>query len=287
MSEPAPQNISYIAIQELNPNPLQPRGSITSDSLEDLIESIRQHGVLEPLVAAETPAGLQIIAGERRWRASKIVGLTQVPVIIKKTTPQGMLEMAIVENVQRSDLNPLERAKAFERLMKEFGLSNSEVSRRIGKSAAYISNTLRLLALPDALKDGLLTGMITEGHGRALAAIEDPHLMIEAYKIILRESGSVRSAEELARRMRSKSGQAAKTSPKTPLIVNEEIDKIRDDLLTKLGGEKSNIVKLSRSRTETKLVIHLKGNVEQTDPRLKLIYDSILLSAEVPSEPTS
>jgi ParB family chromosome partitioning protein len=161
------------------------------------------------------------------------------------------------------------------------------VSQRVGKSPAYISNTLRLLALPDALKDGLLTGMITEGHARALAAIEDPHLMIEAYKIILRESGSVRSAEELARRMRSKSGQAPKPHAKTPLIVNEEIDQIRDSLLTKLGGDKVNTVKLSRSRTETKLIIHLKGNVEQTDQRLKLIYESILSNPYNPSESKS
>ena len=107
----------------LQANPLQPRGLITHDSLVELVDSIRQHGILEPLVLAKTPAGFQIIAGERRWRAAKIAGLSKVPVIIKETTPQGMLEMAIIENVQRIDLNPLERAQAFKRLIDEFGLS--------------------------------------------------------------------------------------------------------------------------------------------------------------------
>src|SRR3990170_3958555 len=129
----AQHQITYLQIDELQPNPLQPRGVITSDSLNDLVDSIREHGILEPLVAAHTPAGYQIIAGERRWRAAKIASITEVPVIIKETTPQGMLEMALVENVQRTDLNPVDRAKAFERLTLEFGLSTGEISQRISK----------------------------------------------------------------------------------------------------------------------------------------------------------
>ena len=168
------QQIIDLEIDALQANPLQPRGIITPESLVDLVDSIKEHGILEPLVIAKTPAGFQIIAGERRWRASKLAGMKTVPVIIKDTSPQGMLEMAIVENVQRSDLNAIDRAKAFERLLSEFTLSNSEIAQRIGKSPAYVSNSLRLLSLPDALKDGLLTGLITEGHDRALAAIDDP-----------------------------------------------------------------------------------------------------------------
>src|SRR3990167_5086942 len=202
--------VEMIPVDQLQPNPLQPRGVITPESLVDLVDSIKEHGVLEPLVVAKTPAGLQLIAGERRWRASKLAGLTHVPVIIRETSPKGMLEMALVENVQRVDLNALDRAKGFERLMNEFGLTTSEIAVRIGKSVAYVSNSLRLLSLPDALKDGLLSGLITEGHARALAAIDDAQLMIEAYKIVLRESGSVRRAEELARRMKSQSNQIAK-----------------------------------------------------------------------------
>src|SRR4030066_2059680 len=203
------EEVIQIEIDQLQPNPLQPRGSITPESLVDLVDSIKEHGILEPLVVAKTPAGFQIIAGERRWRASKLAGLTHVPVVIRETSPQGMLEMALVENVQRVDLNPLDRAKGFERLMNEFGLTTSEIAVKIGKSVAYVSNSMRLLTLPDALKDGLLSGLISEGHARAMAAIDDHDLMVDAYKIILRESGSVRRAEELARRMKVKSQQSS------------------------------------------------------------------------------
>src|SRR4030065_2301665 len=124
------QELIQLDVNLLQPNPLQVRNLIKSESLVDLVESIKEHGVLEPLVVAKTPAGFQIIAGERRWRAAKIVGLKTVPAIIKETTPQGMLEMALVENVQREDLNAIDRAKAFERLITEFGLTNSEISQR-------------------------------------------------------------------------------------------------------------------------------------------------------------
>ena len=180
--------IFEIDIDVLQANPLQPRGLITADSLVEMVDSIREHGVLEPLVVAKTPAGYQIIAGERRWRAGKIAGLTKVPVIIKETTPQGMLEMAIIENVQRVDLNPLERAQAFKRLIDEFGLATSEIAVKIGKSAPYVSNTLRLLSVPDALKDALASGATTEGHVRALASLEDPHLKKYWKKICLFEA---------------------------------------------------------------------------------------------------
>src|SRR3990167_8146854 len=160
--------IQHLDITQIQANPLQPRVMITPDSLMDLVDSIREHGILEPLIVAHTPAGFQIIAGERRWRAAKLAGLTHVPAIVKETSPQGMLEMALVENVQRTDLNPIDRAKAFERLIEEFDLTNTEGAQRIGKSPSYVSNTMRFLSLPDALKDGLLSGLITEGHARAL-----------------------------------------------------------------------------------------------------------------------
>lgn len=269
----AGQQVIDIEIDSLQSNPLQPRKSITPESLVELADSIREHGVLEPLVVAKTPAGFQIIAGERRWRASKLVGLKTVPAIVKETTPRGMLEMALVENVQREDLNPLERAQAFTRLMDEFGLTNKEISQQIGKSPAFISNTLKLLTLPDALKDGLLSGLIMEGHARALASIEDVKLMVEAYKIILRESGSVRRAEEVARRMRNKEGKQGVTGKH--LVISDEIDRMQEDLFKALGGEEGSKVKLSRSRSETKLYIVLYGTLEGTEERLQKIYKSV------------
>lgn len=274
------QQVEDLDVDSLQANPLQPRGIITPESLVDLVDSIREHGILEPLVVAKTPAGFQIIAGERRWRAAKLAGLKTVPVIIKETTPQGMLEMAIVENVQRSDLNAIDRAKAFERLISEFSLSNSEIAQRIGKSPAYISNSLRLLTLPDALKDGLLTGLISEGHARALAAIEEPKLIVEAYKIILKESGSVRRAEELARKMRTQSGKPPQGSQVHPAhIVSEETDSLREKLEAALGGKPSGQVKLSRSRAETRITLVLKGNPEETEERLQKIVRGVTTEA--------
>jgi ParB family transcriptional regulator, chromosome partitioning protein len=270
------QQVVDLDIDALQANPLQPRGIITPESLVDLVDSIHEHGILEPLVVAKTPAGYQIIAGERRWRASKLAGLKTVPAIIKETTPQGMLEMAIVENVQRSDLNSVDRAKAFERLTTEFGLGTSEIAQRVGKSPAYVSNSLRLLQLPDALKDGLLTGLISEGHARALAAIEEPRLIVEAYKIILKESGSVRRAEELARKMRSQNGNKPKTIGFRPAHeVSEAIDQMRKELEDVLGGNPHNGVKLSRSRAETRITIVLKGTLEETEERLQKIYHGL------------
>ena len=276
------EEVIQLDINQLQPNPLQPRGAITPESLVDLVDSIREHGILEPLVVAKTPAGFQIIAGERRWRASKLAGLTHVPVIIRETSPKGMLEMALVENVQRVDLNPLDRAKGFERLMNEFGLTTSEIAVRIGKSVAYVSNSLRLLSLPDALKDGLLSGLISEGHARALAAIDDSNLMIEAYKIVLKESGSVRRAEELARRMKVKSNQEVKKADEHIRIISEEIDKMQEDMEKALsvvsnGVEtmRKNSVKLIRSRRETRVVFILKGGLDETENALQRIYKSV------------
>lgn len=276
------EEVIQLDINQLQPNPLQPRGAITPESLVDLVDSIREHGILEPLVVAKTPAGFQIIAGERRWRASKLAGLTHVPVIIRETSPKGMLEMALVENVQRVDLNPLDRAKGFERLMNEFGLTTSEIAVRIGKSVAYVSNSLRLLSLPDALKDGLLSGLITEGHARALAAIDDSNLMIEAYKIVLRESGSVRRAEELARRMKVKSNQEARKADEHIRVVSEEIDRMQEEmekaLIVKSNGvetSRKNSVKLIRSRRETRVLFILKGGLDETEDTLQRIYKSV------------
>ena len=186
----------------LQANPLQPRGVISPDSLQDLVDSIREQGILEPIVAAKTPAGYQIIAGERRWRAAKLLGLSKVPVIIKETTPQGMLEMSIVENVQREDLNPIEKAQAYKRLIDEFGLGTNEVARKVGKSAPAVSNTIRLLSLPDAIKDALVAGVITEGHVRPLISLGDPKLMLDLFKKILKENTTVRQTEDIARKIK-------------------------------------------------------------------------------------
>lgn len=251
-------HIQTIDISFLQPNPLQPRAAMDDGDLQELADSIKQHGILEPLVVAHTPAGYQIIAGERRWKAAKMAGLTQVSCVIKETSPKGMLEMAIIENVQRIDLPPMDRANAFQRLLSDFRLTVGQIADRIGKSQSYVSNTLRLLALPDALKDGLLSGAITEGHARALSSIEDQKLMIEAYKIVLKESGSVRRAEELARRMKSKSGQSQMKGYQVgPYIISQDIEEWQTDLQQYFGP--TSKVKIQQSRSQTKVQFVFKG----------------------------
>src|SRR5260221_7059620 len=194
-------------------NPLQPRGVISPASLTELVDSIREQGILEPLVVAKTPAGYQLIAGERRLRAAKIIGMDKVPVVVKETTPQGILEMSIVENVQREDLNPIERALAYKRLIDEFGLGTGDVAKRVGKSAPTVSNTMRRLTLPDAIKDALVAGVISEGHVRPLISLWDSALMLDLFKKILKENTTVRQTEELARQIK---GDLQKKEPRTP-----------------------------------------------------------------------
>ncbi len=265
------EELAYVNINELQPNPLQSRGVISQNSLNDLVQSIKEHGVLEPLIIAKTPAGYQIIAGERRWRAAKICGVTKVPVVIKQTTSQGMLEMAIVENVQREDLNPIERAQAFRRLMEEFSLQISEIARKIGKSDGYVSNTLRLLSLPDAIKDGIISGATTEGHARALAGIGDTKLMIEAYKILLSENSSVRRAEELARKMKAQLNQ--KSRSKIGWIHSQEVELLTEKLEKVFPGT----VKVNQASTYTKVILVIRGEptrVNQTLDALAIKFAS-------------
>lgn len=279
------EKIFELEIDLLQANPLQPRGLITPESLAELSESIRTHGILEPLVIAKTPAGFQIIAGERRWRAGKLVGLTKVPVIIRETSPQGMLEMAIVENVQRIDLNPLERAQAYRRLMDEFDLTNSEIAGRVAKSPSYISNTIRLLTLPDALKDALMSGQTTEGHARALASLEDPHLIIDAYKEVLKRNLSVRGTEELVRRARVRHNIGPKKGvvQETMRIVNEDIDRV-EEVLTKTltNGEKKPKIKYTLTGTNARLEIRFTGKPEETTGKIENICKAITESGYFP-----
>ena len=273
------EQIYELEIDLLQPNPLQPRGLISPESLAELCQSIRAHGILEPVVVAKTPAGFQIIAGERRWRASKLIGLPKVPVIIRETSPQGMLEMAIVENVQRIDLNPLERAQAYTRLMEEFGLTNAEISERVSKSPSYISNTIRLLTLPDALKDALMAGATTEGHARALAALEDPHFIIEGYKEVLRRNLSVRGAEELVRRLRAKQGIGPRrtSSNENMHILSENIDKIQSDLITALSKKSQKTqVKCSQTGRRVKLEMVIEGEPTHTSEVLGHLHQAIV-----------
>lgn len=266
------ERIFELEVNVLQSNPLQPRGIITSDSLSELVDSIREQGILEPLVVAKTPAGYQIIAGERRWRAAKILGHSKVPVVIRDTTPQGMLEMSIVENVQREDLNPIERALAYKRLIEEFGLGTNEVAKRVGKSAPTVSNTIRLLSLPDAIKDALVAGVITEGHVRPLISLGDTKLMLDLFKKILRENSNVRHTEELARQIKS---EVEKKEPRTrnDQIWVAEQDQMASKIKEKYGLDNADIF---QSRSIGRVILAKKGDELKTGDFIKEIYDALL-----------
>lgn len=259
--------ILFLEIEQLQPNPFQPRDLIHKEGLDELVQSIKSYGILEPLVVAHTPAGYQIIAGERRWRAAKEAGLDKVPALVKKTTPRGMLEMALIENIQRVDLNALERAQAFQQLQREFNFSINQIAEKVGKSVALISNAIRLLSLPDAIKDGLLGGLISEGHARALAGLESEKSMIECYKILLKEGASVRRAEELARRYKERDAQEI-TGRGRPLQVDDAQVKHMQSVFQNFFHTKTEL-KLTRSARHTRLSIVLKGSPEQTQQDLE------------------
>jgi ParB family transcriptional regulator, chromosome partitioning protein len=279
----ANDSIQLLAVGVLEPNPFQPRNKIKDEDIEDLARSIKKFGILEPLIVAQTPAGYQLIAGERRWRAARKAGLKEVPAIIKKTTPKGMLEMALIENVQRVNLNPIERAQAFQQLMRDFGLNVAEIADRIGKSGSYISNSLKLLKMPDAIKDGLLGKMISEGHARAIAGIEDIKTMVDTYKQILKEDASVRRAEELARLAKAKNMQIKFNAiPKRRPIfqVDDQQVKVWEESFQKFLKSRSHI-KLTRTNQQTRITFTLKGDPEttQTDlERLMRLADASKLS---------
>lgn len=262
--------IFELELDILEANPLQPRGLIIPESLAELVDSIREHGILEPILVAKTPAGYQIVAGERRWRAAKIAGLAKVPVIIKETTPRGMLEMAIIENVQREDLNPIERAQAFKRLIDEFGMTVTDIAKRVGKSVPYVSNTLRLLQLPDALKDALISGLVTEGHVRPLLTLEDPKLMVDAFRQLLRTDGSVRMAEDLARKMKDEILQKEPSHKKVSKIYNPELEQMAKEIRDGLDAER---VLVTQSQVKAKVHIEFKGDTDYTAPILRKLHE--------------
>lgn len=188
-----------VDINLITPNPYQPRKEFSDEKLNELAESIRLHGVIQPLLVREYHGKYQLIAGERRLRASKLAGLTEVPIVIREMTDQVMMEVALVENLQREDLNPIEEAEAYHRLMEEFKLTQEEIAKRVGRSRPAIANTLRLLNLPSQIQSDLAKGTLTMGHARPLLSLKTAAEQIRVWETIQNEHLSVRQTEELIR----------------------------------------------------------------------------------------
>jgi ParB family transcriptional regulator, chromosome partitioning protein len=196
-SEAQQGGVREVAISSIRQNSRQPRTSFDEVALDELAASIREHGIIQPLIVSERAEGnYELVAGERRWRAAQRAGIEQVPVIVRETTPQQLLELALIENVQRADLNALEEAHAYQSLKDEFGLSDSQIAQRVGKNnRVTVTNTRRLLKLPQQAQDAILTKSITAGHGRALLKFETPEQQQEALTAIVADDLSVREAE--------------------------------------------------------------------------------------------
>jgi ParB family transcriptional regulator, chromosome partitioning protein len=189
-------------IEQIRPNKNQPRKHFAPDKLDELAASIREQGIIQPLVVTQKDGFFEIIAGERRWRASQKAGLHEVPVVIREASDAVVLELALIENIQRQDLNAIEEAEAYRSLVEQFSISQEDVARRVGKSRTAVTNALRLLKLPESIQHDIIEERLSMGHARALLALESPELIDKARHEILQRQLSVRAAEELVRRLK-------------------------------------------------------------------------------------
>ena len=193
--------ITEVRINEIEPNVEQPRKNFNDEKLSQLAESIKQHGVVQPLIVRRDGNVYRIVAGERRWRAARLAGLQTVPVIIRELSSRQVMEIALIENLQREDLNPIEEAEAYEKLISEYGMTQEEVSNTVGRSRPAIANSLRLLSLQDKIKSKLISGEISSGHARALLSIESKDVQLTALDEIIKREMSVRETEQLVKQL--------------------------------------------------------------------------------------
>lgn len=259
-----------VPVASISPNPRQPRQEMHAADLEELAASIREHGILQPPVVTHDPDAdtYTLVAGERRWRASILAGLQAIPVLVKEATPREMLELALVENLQRADLNPLEEATAYKSLIEEFGLTQEGVASRVGKSRVSIGNALRLLKLPPAVQESLILGLITEGHARAILQVPSEEAQLRLLHHTVADGLSVRQVEALARRLAQQPVTQQKAEPdNTPPPLYSEVHALEDRFRNALGTK----VQLSRSRRGGKLVIYF-----YSDEELDRIYGTIV-----------
>lgn len=229
-------------VGRLSPNPFQPRRGMREEGIEELARSIKEKGVLQPILVRRKDSNYEIVVGERRWRAAQRAGLKEIPVIVKDISDREALEMALVENLQREDLDPIEQAEAFLSLMREYGYTQEEVARRVGKDRSSVANTVRLLKLPEEVKEALRKGEITAGHARALLAEEDPERQKALCAEVIRKGLSVRETEELVRGKRpSRRKSLPLPDPEVERLVEElqQIFKTRVRILRK--GERGKI----------------------------------------------
>lgn len=224
-----------LKINQVEPNRDQPRKEFDEDALLELADSIKQFGVLQPLLVQKKKDYYEIIAGERRWRAAKLAGLKEVPVLIKSYTDQEIVEISLIENIQRENLNPIEEAMAFKRLLEEFHLKQDEVAERVSKSRTAVTNSMRLLKLSDKVKQMIIDDMISTGHARALLAIEDEEQQYLLATKIFDEKLSVRETEKIVKSLKNPKKEVKKTTPEHQFIYNDIAEKMKSIMGTKVN----------------------------------------------------
>ncbi|HEX8973900.1 MAG TPA: ParB/RepB/Spo0J family partition protein [Patescibacteria group bacterium] len=233
-----------VDVSQIVPNPHQPRYQFDEEKLDNLAESIKTHGVIQPLIVTKNGNQYELIAGERRYQASKRAGLKKVPVIIRQAQELEKLELAIIENVQRHDLNPIEEGKAYQKLIDDYQMSQEEVAAKMGKSRSLVANKVRLLGLPIEIQKGLIEGKITEGHAKAILAIANPEKQRALYELILKGNLTVRQTED-------KTKEVSVSSHKRHMNVDPEVRQLENTLVEKLGTK----VKISKAGDGGKIVI--------------------------------
>ena len=256
---------TFVKISRIEPNKDQPRKNFDEDALQELAESIKQFGVIQPLIVQKRDDFYEIIAGERRWRAAKIAGLKEVPVIIKDYTDQEIVEISLIENIQREDLNPIEEAFAYKRLLEEFHLKQDEVAERVSKSRTAVTNSMRLLKLDGRVQQMVIDEMITTGHARAILAIEDKELQYQTAVRVFDEKLSVRETEKLVKKI-GKEQTAAAEEPEP--IKNDFIYRDMEEKIKGIFGTKVSVS--HKKNNKGKIEIEYYSNDE-----LERIYDLI------------
>jgi ParB family chromosome partitioning protein len=243
------RTLLFCGIEEIVPNRSQPRKHFDESKLQELAESIKEKGILEPLIVRRVDGGYELIVGERRWRAAQKAGLKEVPVLVKEIEGREALEFSLIENLQREDLNPIEEAEAFKRLIEEFNLSQGELATRIGKDRTTIANVLRLLKLPSEIRNHLLQNRITSGHARAILSLETKEKQKELCALIIQKGLSVREAEALAKRWSEKPKRVV-TPTKRGNDLESQLSSLQDSLRRHLGTKVHITQKGKRGKIE-------------------------------------
>lgn len=255
MTVESTEGVMKLKVNEIEPNRNQPRKRFDNENLESLAESIKEHGVIQPILVTKLDTGYEIVAGERRWRAARLAGLTEIPAIVREYSKRELTEVALIENIQREDLNPIEEAAAYKALMEEYDLTQEEISIRLGKSRSSIANSVRLLALEDELKGYVISGEISEGHARCVLSLEGTVIREYLIKRIIEEGLSVRQTEKLCKELANKKPEKEKAE-KRPSETDIQIERIRKYIEEKLGTK----VKINHGAKKGKIEIEYYGN---------------------------